>query len=227
MTRRLASLRWLLLAAVGLTAVGLTAVGVWRIATVRDESPILAAEFSPPLSGEPWFAGSGGPLHPFYKSRLTIVDAVEEYSNLTYHRLEGRSSDWFNALDVPLHGFLTRLKLRRGVERLSRIDLPEGFLEFPKRHSDEKPLIEAKPFAAELSLAPPAAGMSVASLMSRKSDELYVPPAGYVAMTRSGRILQLWTALRDRGVELKPVEGHRLKVVWHRRLKDGTTPGKP
>lgn len=56
--------------------------------------------------------------------------------------------------------------------------------------------------------------------------KLHVPPAGYVSMTRSERILQLWTALRDRGVELKPLDGHRLKGVWHRRLKDAKTSAK-
>jgi hypothetical protein len=119
------------------------------------------------------------------------------------------------------------------VERLSRLELPEGYVEFPKGESELTQTIEAKPFAAGLSLAPPVAGMSIQAMNPSgvsngiKPGNVYAPPPGFVSTSPSQRILQLWAALRNRGVELKPVEpGHRLKVVWHHRLKEEPAAGK-
>jgi hypothetical protein len=132
---------------------------------------------------------------------------------------------------VTLHGLLSRFRLRRVVDRVSRLDLPAGYLEFPKQESKLAPSLEAKPFAAGLSLAPPVAGMSIQTMIragaSTGVTRMFEPPPGYVSTSPSERILQLWAALRNRGMELKPVEpGHRLKVVWHRRLKEETAAGK-
>ncbi len=211
---------------------GLVAAGVWRVAIPREEPPIRGVDFSPPPPRlEAWNGGASYNGNRFYRDRLTVAAAVQEYSELTHYAVANRGYIWFNELDVTLHGLLTRFRLRRGVERLSRLELPEGYVEFSKGESALTPSLEAKPFAAGLSLSPPVAGMSIATMIraggSGGVTQIFEPPPGFVSTSPTERILQLWAALRNRGVELKSVEpGHRLKVVWHRRLKEATAAGK-
>lgn len=224
--RRIAGGRWVLL----VIACGV-ATGLWWGASPREEQPISRAEFASPLRVEARTGDGSDTGTRFYRERLSVADAVQEYSNLSRYSVANRGYIWFNELDATLHGLLSRFRLRRGVERLSRLELPEGYVEFPKAESELTPSLEAKPFAAGLSLAPPVAGMSIQAMnwsgaptgasTGIKRGNVYAPPPGFVSTSPSERILQLWAALRNRGVELKPVEpGHRLKVVWHRRLKE-------
>ena len=224
--RRSAGGRWVLLAIACVLAASL-----WWVASPREEPSISRAEFAPPLRIEARTGDGSDTGTRVYRDRLTVADAVQEYSNLCRYSVASPIYLWFNELDVTLHGLLTRFRLRRVVDRVSRLELPEGYVEFPKAESELTPSLEDKPFAAGLSLAPPMARMSIGTMIraggSSGVTQIFEPPPGFVSTAPSQRILQLWAALRNRGVELKPVEaGHRLKVVWHRRIKEEAAPRK-
>ena len=139
-----------------------------------------------------------------FSLKISITDAVSEYANLT-----GRSSlptavFWLRSKDDFCRRFLRKIGIAQGIESICKTKLPSGDIEFarqPKSRTD-------KPVSLNYETTEISSSVWRWTSPSLDSDHL-------VFDSPSRRVLDLWEALRNEGVELQPVGTNRIRAIWH------------
>ena len=194
-----------------LAAVFVAAFLVFQFTT--PEPPKARSEFTGPLPFDSLKGDhSRHDLPRSFSRKLSIQAAISEYADLT-----GRSDTvpivfWLRCKDDYFRRFLRIAGITRRIEAACKGNLPRGSIEFARQQnpdvtSEPKSLAEGR-----VSLGYETAGIPASSW---GWDDPIFDTDHMVRESPSLRVLNLWAALRNEGVELLPVGTNRIRAIWH------------